>query len=173
MSSMLAFFLVCFHCSASSSHSPASCRISLAQVGLGLAISRGGPLCCGLPLSARPGPPGPLGAVLSQAGSPLRGRGPQRARALGRSAPLRPAGDGASSGTLEPVVGRPRRPLSERSFPSATFTRAAIQPANTAQSSRGRHHWQQQSRCFGDLGKPAPAEDWTCSILGGRLAQRG
>ena len=29
-------------------------------------------------------------------------------------------------GTLEPVVVRPRRPLAERFFPSATFTRAAI-----------------------------------------------
>ena len=138
MSSMLAFFLVCFHCSASSSHSPASCRISLAQVGLGLAISRGGPLCCGLPLSARPGPPGPLGAVLSQAGSPLRGRGPRRARAFGAAAACRRRR--LVPGTFEPVVGRPRRLLSE-CFLSATFTRAAIQPANPAQSSRGRHHW--------------------------------
>ena len=41
-------------------------------------------------------------------------------------------------GTLEPVVVRPRRPPAERSLPSATFTRAAIQPANAEESSRGR-----------------------------------
>ena len=131
---MLACFLFCFHCSASSSHSPASCRISLAQVGLGLAISQGGPLCCGLPLSARPGPPGPLGAVLSQAGSPLRGRGPRRARAFGRSAPLQPAGDGASSrGRSNQLSGAPggcfqsaffRRPSQGLRFSRQTRRRA-------------------------------------------------
>ena len=44
-SSMLSFFLcVTVTVSAYSSHSPAPCRISLARVRLGLAISRGGPL---------------------------------------------------------------------------------------------------------------------------------
>lgn len=72
-------------------------------------------------------------------------------------------------GTLEPVVVRPRRPLAERSLPSATFTRAAIQPANAEGSSRGRQHWRRYPRCCGGLGRPAPAEDWICRVLGGSL----
>ena len=175
MSSVLSCFLFYFHCSSSQFTQPSP---------LPSLPCSGWPGPCDLAVRATPPRPPALrppwvawasaawaapGRAVPSGESPPR----QRPRA---SSGVRAVGAAAACrrlvpGTLEPVVGRPWRPLSERSFPSATFTRAAIQPANTAQRSRGRHHWQQQSRCFGDLGKPAPAEDWTCSILGGGLEQ--
>ena len=78
---MLAFCFP-FAVSAHSSHSPAPCRIPLAHVGCGPAVSRGGPLRRGLPLSARPRlPPGPLRDAASRC--PERGV-PSEAEAPGK-----------------------------------------------------------------------------------------
>ena len=139
--SVLLFFLFYFHGSSSQFTQPSPCRISLAQVGL-RPCSLAGRASPPRPPALRPPSSAawaaPRGRVaLSRAGSPLRGRGPGRARAFGAAAACRRL----VPGTLEPVVGRPWRPLSERSFPSATFIRATIQLANKAQSSRGRRHW--------------------------------
>ena len=101
MSSVIFFFLFYFHCSSSQFTQPSPCRISLAQVGLrpcslaGRASPPRPPALCPPSSAAWAAPRRRV--ALSQAGSPLRGRGPGRARALGRSVPLRPAGDSASS----------------------------------------------------------------------------
>ena len=92
---MLSVLLSLFQLTVHTAHPPA--QSPLLRLAWALQSRGGGPLRRGLPLSARLGPPGPLRVALSRAGSPLRGRGPRRARAFGRSAPLRPAGDGASS----------------------------------------------------------------------------
>ena len=104
MSSVLSFFPFYFRSfrfpftvPAHSSHSPAPCRISLAQVGL-RPCSLAGRASPPRPSALRPPSSAawaaPRGRVaLSQAWGALRGRGPGRARALGRSVPLRPACD--------------------------------------------------------------------------------
>ena len=142
MSSVLACFLFYFHCSSLQFTQPSPLQ--------NLPCS-GWPGPCNLAGRASlPRPPAlrppwaawaPRRRAVPSGESPPRQRPPASSgvRAVGAAAACRPRR--LVPGTFEPVVGRPRRPLSERSFPSATFTRAAIQPGNPAQSSRGRHHW--------------------------------
>ena len=110
MSSVLACFLFYFHYSSSQFTQPSPLQ-NLPCSGL--------PGPCSLAGRASPPRPPALRApssaasatprrrvALSRAGSPLRGRGPGRARALGRSAPLRPAGD-SSRGHSNRLSGAP------------------------------------------------------------------
>lgn len=145
MSSALAFFLFYFHC-------------------FSLQFPQPNPLqnlpCSGWPAALQPRGEGLSTAVSrsrppsSVAGAAARRRialfepgAPSEAEALGE---LGCSGGRCRCGlpatrlvswTLEPFVGRPWWRLSDCPFPSATFTRAAIQLADREQSSRCRQHW--------------------------------
>ena len=146
MSSVLACFLFYFHCSSSQFTQPSPLQnlpcsgwpaaLQSRGEGLSAAASRSPPaLVCRLGRSATPRRAVPSGEPPPR----QRPRASSGVRALGAAAASRRL----VLGTLEPVVGRPWRPLSERSFLSATFLRAETQPENTAQSSRGRQPWWQ------------------------------
>lgn len=146
MSSVLACFLFYFHCSSSQFTQPSPLQnlpcsgwpaaLQSRGEGLSAAAFRSPPaLVCRLGRSAKPRRAVPSGEPPPR----QRPRASSGVRAFGAAAACRQL----VLRTLEPVVGRPWRPLSERSFPSATFIRAETQPEKTAQSSRGRQHWWQ------------------------------
>ena len=152
MSSVLACFLFYFHCSSSQFTQPSPLQ-NLPCSGWPAALQSRGE---GLSATASRSPPA-LVCRLGRCATPRRavpsGEPPPRQRPPASSG-VRAAGATAACqrrrlvpGTLEPVVVRPRRPPAERSRPSATFTRAAIQPANAEGSSRGRQHWRRYPRC--------------------------
>ena len=156
---MLSVLLSLFQFTVPTAQSPA--EFPLFRLACGRATSRGGPLLHrSLPLSARPRLlPGPLRVAASS----CSGRAPPPRQSLRVSSCVRAAGAAAACRrwrlipwTLEPVVGRPWWRLSDRPCLSATFTRAAIQPADREQSSRRRQHWR---RCPGD------AEAWGGLLL--------
>ena len=145
MSSVIFFFLFYFRCSSSQFTQPSPLQ-NLPCSGWPAALQSRGE---GLSAAAFRSPPA-LVCRLGRSATPRRavpsGEPPPRQRPRASSG-LRAVGAAAACRrrrlvprTLVPVVGRPWRQLSERSFPSATFKRAAIQPANPAKSSRGRHH---------------------------------
>ena len=142
--SVLLFFLFYFHCSSSQFTQPSPLQnlpcsgwpaaLQSRGEGLSAAASRSPPaLVCRLGRSATPRRAVPSG----ESPPKQRPRASSDVRAVGAAAACRRL----VPGTLEPVVGRPWRPLSERSFPSATFIRAATQPAKAPRSSRGRQQW--------------------------------
>ena len=144
MSSVLACFPFYFRCFSSQFTQPSPLQnlpcsgwpaaLQSRGEGLSAAASRSPPaLVCRLGRSATPRRAVPSGEPPPR----QRPRASSGVRAVGAAAACRRV----VPGTLEAVVGRPWRPLSERSFPSATFIRAETQPENTAQSSRGRRHW--------------------------------
>ena len=126
---VLSVFLSLFQLTVHTAQPPA--ESPLLRLACGPAVSRGGPLrrasrsppalVCRLGRSARPR------RAVPSVGRPPRQR--PRASSGGRAVGAAAACLRLVLGTLEPVVGRPWRPLSERSFPSATFIRAATQPA--------------------------------------------
>ena len=141
MYSVLACFLLYFHCLSSQFTQPSPLQ-NLPCSGWPAALQSRGE---GLSAAASRSPPSLVcrfgrSATLRRAvpsGEPpprQRPRASSGVRAVGAAAACRRV----VPGTLEPVVGRPWRPLSERSFPSATFIRAATQPAKAPRSSRGR-----------------------------------
>ena len=143
MSSVLSFFLFYFRCFSSQFTQPSPLQ-NLPCSGWPAALQSRGE---GLSAAASRSPPSLVcrfgrSATLRRAvpsGEPpprQRPRASSGVRAFGAAAACRQL----VLRTLEPVVGRPWRPLSERSFPSATFIRAETQPAKTAQTSRGRQH---------------------------------
>ena len=144
MYSVLACFLLYFHCFSSQFTQPSPLQnlpcsgwpaaLQSRGEGLSAAAFRSPPsLVCRLVRSGTPRRAVPSGEPAPR----QRPRASSGVRAVGAAAACRRL----VPGTREPVVGRPWRPLSERSFPSATFIRAETQPENTAQSSRGRQHW--------------------------------
>ena len=145
MSSVIFFFLFYFRCSSSQFTQPSALQ-NLPCSGWPAALQSRGE---GLSAAAFRSPPA-LVCRLGRSATPRRavpsGEPPPRQRPRASSG-LRAVGAAAACrrlvlGTLEPVVGRPWRPLSERSFPSATFIRAATQPAKAPRSSRGRQQCQ-------------------------------
>ena len=158
---MLAFCFT-FTVSVYSSHSPIPCRISLVQVGLWPCNVAGRASPPPQPPSLRP--PSSIAGAAARRRIELFGPGaPPPRQSLRVSSCVRAAGAAAACRrwrlipwTLEPVVGRPWWRLSDRPCLSATFTRAAIQPADREQSSRRRQHWR---RCPGD------AEAWGGLLL--------
>ena len=93
--------------------------------------------------------------ALSRAGSPLRGRGPGRARALGRSAPLRPAG-ASSRGHSNRLSGAPGG-----RFQSVPFLRRPAQGLRF--SRRTRQRAPEAGSTGGD--NPGAAETWAHLLL--------